>query len=233
MIKKEKLRNLIKFFLKEILSVLKSKKINKKKWLKRQKSDELNFWNNPNKFESLDGFESFRDKYFFINKKMFNNLKLDFVGQTVADIGCGPECGFLPFILAKNKLGIDPLASEYQQNYLIENDVIMLNSPAECLPLLTESIDAIYCVNALDHMYKPYMALEEMYRVLKIGGYFALSVDLGGTPGHPIKILEKDINNFIDKHSFNIIEKHIGADRKSSWPDSMKIPLFVFQAIKR
>lgn len=210
--------------------IFNKRKISKRSWNKRQIKDELGFWDNPSKFESLDGFSNHRDRYFHINKNMFTNIKLDFDGKTIVDVGCGPEYGFLPFAKAKYKIGIDPLAFEYRKKYPEDKDIIMLNSPSEDLPLTEESVDALFCINALDHMYKPYLALEEMYRVLKKGAYFSLSVDIGGTPCHPIKILKKDIDNFIDKHNFEILERCYGTDRKSS---NANVPLYVFQAIKK
>ena len=39
------------------------------------------------------------------------------------------------------------------------------------LPLENESIDAIICIAVLEHIKNPFKAFEEMYRVLKKGGY--------------------------------------------------------------
>ncbi|MBW1784329.1 MAG: class I SAM-dependent methyltransferase, partial [Deltaproteobacteria bacterium] len=100
------------------------------------------------------------------------------------------------------------------------------------IPLPSESVDACICTNALDHMYSPYDALKEMYRIIKPGGYFALAVDIGGTPDHPIAIKEDDLEAYLTAEHFDIIEKRCSSNIRSTWPDELKIPLYVFQGNK-
>ncbi|TSA45573.1 class I SAM-dependent methyltransferase [bacterium] len=201
-----------------------------RKWFKTQQDHELNFWNDPLKTYPLDGFPNLREKLFHLNKDMFNNLILNFPEGKIADIGCGPELGFLPYANAKFKIGIDPLANEYQKKYKFENDILMISALAETIPLCSGSLDAIYCINALDHMYRPYKALDEMYRVLKPGGYFALAVDIGGTKKHPVKIMEADMDRWFANHSFKIIEKSCMSKTGDRWSG---VPLYVFQGYKQ
>ena len=205
--------------------------VNRSRWEKFQIEHELDFWKNNQKYDSLDGFQTFREKYFARNKNKFQGIMLDFPDCTVIDIGCGPDGGFLPFIRAKQKIGLDPLAKDYAKNYSFDSDIVMISSMAEAIPLLSESIDACYCINALDHVMRPYVALEEMYRILKKGGYFAFSVDVGGTKIHPVKIYEKDLDNFFQKHPFQIIERKCNT-KESAWGKEANIPLFVFQGYK-
>ena len=205
--------------------------VNQSRWEKFQVEHELDFWENNSKYDSLDGFASFKEKYFTRNKNKFNNVQLDFAGKTIIDIGCGPDAGFLPFTNARLKIGLDPLAKEYAQTYKLDDDIFMISSTAEDIPLLSESVDACYCINALDHMIRPYKVLGEIYRILKPDAYFAFSVDIGGTKGHPVKIFEKDLNNFFEKHPFKIVEKKCSPDN-SAWGKEANIPLYVFQGIK-
>lgn len=201
------------------------------RWQKFQVEHELDFWNNNFKYDTLNGFSTFREKYFFRNKSKFENIKLDFPDSIVIDIGCGPDGGFLPFVKAKVKIGLDPLAKEYTRNYRVADDILMISSMAEDIPLLANSIDVCYCINALDHVMKPYAVLEEIYRILKKGGYFAFSVDVGGAKGHPIKIYEKDLNDFFKKHPFRIIEKK-STTEASPWGKEANIPLYVLQGYR-
>jgi SAM-dependent methyltransferase len=39
------------------------------------------------------------------------------------------------------------------------------------LPLADESVDAVICMNVLEHVEEPHKAMKEIYRVLKKGGY--------------------------------------------------------------
>ena len=201
------------------------------RWEKFQIEHELDFWNNNSKYDSLDGFKSFREKYFFRNKNKFQSIRLDFPDSTVIDIGCGPDGGFLPFVKAKLKIGLDPLAKDYAKKYPVDSDILMISSVAEDIPLLSDSIDVCYCINALDHVMRPYKILDEIYRILKSGGYFAFSVDIGGSKGHPIKLYEKDLDNFFNKKNFRIIERECST-KGSAWGEEANIPLYVFQGYK-
>jgi len=202
------------------------------RWEKFQTEHELDFWKSNSKYDTLDGFASFKEKYFHRNKNKFKDIKLDFPDSTVIDIGCGPDGGFLPFVKAKLKIGLDPLAKDYAKKYPVDPDILMISSIAEEIPLLSESVDTCYCINALDHMIRPREVMKEIYRILKKGGYLAFSVDIGGTKGHPVKIYEKDLDNFFKNHSFEIIEKRCSTEG-SAWGQEAGIPLYVFQGIKR
>jgi SAM-dependent methyltransferase len=106
--------------------------------------------------------------------------------KTVISIGCGCT-GDLAAFPAGLKIGIDPLLNVYQRLGLLMADeeggnTVYLALGAENLPLLDEFADLIICRNALDHMPKPELALEEIRRILRDDGVFFASVDIGGAP---------------------------------------------------
>jgi SAM-dependent methyltransferase len=106
--------------------------------------------------------------------------------KTIVSIGCGCT-GDLAAFPAPIKIGIDPLLYAYQKlGMLIEDEAggrtMYLSLRAENLPLLDDFADLIICRNALDHMLKPELALEELRRILKDDGLFFASVDIGGAP---------------------------------------------------
>lgn len=201
------------------------------RWQKTQTEHELDYWNNRHKKVLNDGVSTLRQNYFPVTNNRFEDLKLDFADGTVIDIGCGPDGGLLPFIKAKFKIGIDALANEYAINYPVNKDILMIPSMAENIPLLSGSIDACYCVNVLDHVMRPYKVLSEIYRVIKKGGYFAFAVDVGGTKAHPVKIYQKDLDSFFEKHLFKVTEKKCST-KGSTWGEDSGIPLYVFQGYK-
>lgn len=205
--------------------------ITRLRWQKFQINHELNFWNNPAEYDSLGNFSSFREKYFIRNKNKFRDIRLDFPDGIVVDIGCGPDCGFLPFTQAKYKIGVDPLAKEYAKKYVFDSGIIMVDSMAEKIPLISETVDACYCINTLDHVMRPYRVLEEIYRIMKRDAYLAFSVDIGGAKGHPVKIYEKDLDRFFNNHPFRIIEKRCSVEG-SAWGEEANVLLYVFQGHK-
>jgi len=205
--------------------------ISKKRWLQFQKSHELNFWENL-KNQNPGSILVFKDKFFDTNKKRFNEIKLDFSNGIAVDIGCGPFGGMLPYVNSKYKIGIEPLAHEYKKLYDRNEGILILASMAEEIPLLSNTADACYCINVIDHTTKPYQALAEIFRILKPGGYLAFCVDIGGTKKHPVKIYEKDLDNFFATHGFKIIEKSCSTE-KSTWGKEADVPLYVFQGYKK
>jgi SAM-dependent methyltransferase len=106
--------------------------------------------------------------------------------KTVVSVGCGCT-GDLAVFPAALKIGIDPLLYVYQNLGLLMADqaggrTVYLSLGAENLPLLDDFADLIICRNALDHMPKPELALDEFRRILKNDGVFFASVDIGGEP---------------------------------------------------
>jgi SAM-dependent methyltransferase len=96
--------------------------------------------------------------------------------KTVVSIGCGCT-GDLAAFPAAVKIGIDPLLYAYQKLGLLMADeaggrTVYLSQAAESLPLLDDFADLIICRNALDHMPKPELTLEEVRRILKNEGFF-------------------------------------------------------------
>lgn len=209
--------------------------ITRSRWQKFQIEHELDFWNNIEKsrfYESGNDHKDLLIKSFNTHKNKFTDLKLDFLDGTVADVGCGPQGGILSFVKAKYKLGVDPLAEEYSKKYALSSGIVIVSSMGENIPLLSNMIDACFCINALDHTMRPYLVLKEIYRILKPGGYFAFSVDVNGTKGHPIKIYEKDLDAFLMKGRFKILEKKCSTE-KSVWGEYANVPLYVFQGFKK
>lgn len=207
--------------------------IEKTHWSERQASDELEFWKNPELFESLEGYPDYRSRLIDITKNMFVKLPTNFQNMTVCEIGGGAYAGLLSLIHADNKIMIDPLVPEYLN---LEHDfsgVTCIAGCAEDIPLGSASVDACICTNALDHMYRPYDALKEILRILKPGGYFALAVDTGGTPGHPIAIEKEDLDKYLSEEYFEILEQKCSSDIRSTWPASLQIPVYVFQGKKK
>jgi SAM-dependent methyltransferase len=130
--------------------------------------------------------------------------------KTVVSIGCGCT-GELAAFPAALKIGIDPLLYVYQKLGLLLADeaggrTVYLSQGAESLPLLDDVVDLIICRNALDHMLKPALALEEFRRILKDDGLLFASVDIGGEPApdEPTVFSVESLRVLFDEH-FHIL----------------------------
>jgi SAM-dependent methyltransferase len=126
--------------------------------------------------------------------------------KTVVSIGCGCT-GDMAAFPAALKIGIDPLLYVYQKLGLLMADeaggcTVYLSLGAENLPLLDDFADLIVCRNALDHMPKPELALDEFCRILKDDGVFFVSADIGGepTPDEPTVFSTESFRALLDEH---------------------------------
>jgi SAM-dependent methyltransferase len=142
--------------------------------------------------------------------------------KTVVSIGCGCT-GDLATFPAAVKIAIDPLLYVYQKLGLLLADeagarTVYLSQGAESLPLLDDFADLIVCRNALDHMPKPELALEEFRRILKNEGVLFLSVDIGGapTPDEPTVFSVESLRVLLEEH-FDVLTLSDGHGPHDGW----------------
>jgi SAM-dependent methyltransferase len=108
-------------------------------------------------------------------------------GPTVADMGSGVT--FFPFALAK--MGLNVVCADIDP--ICENDIRRASEVVSHAPGMVEfrlidkskvpfedgELDAVYSISVLEHIPKCENALAEVSRVLKPGGLFLLTFDLG------------------------------------------------------
>jgi ubiquinone/menaquinone biosynthesis C-methylase UbiE len=115
---------------------------------------------------------------------------------TIMDIGCGP--GFLLFqlkMLMPNArfLGVDASpdmielarVKAREQGY---NDFEFKVGPAENIPLPDGNVDVIICLNSFHDFQDSQKTVNEVFRVLKEGGFFILKDKNGSYPKWKMKI---------------------------------------------
>jgi SAM-dependent methyltransferase len=153
------------------------------------------------------------------NKRFFKD-------KIVLDIGPGPM-GLLEASDAKIKIAIEPLAKYFRKYKLLlkDSDVTYLNIPAEKLPFLNETMDIVISRNNLDHVGNPRKVINEVFKVLKVNGYFILNVDINHPPlvAEPHKITQKMIKNMTK--NFKLIRKII-YDKPHGWKGKMFVALY-------
>jgi len=80
---------------------------------------------------------------------------------------------------AKKLLGIDinkPSVDYANQRFKTDKRLHFRVGDAIALPFGTETFEAVFCLEALEHIYSPLKAIKEMKRVLKKNGYVVLLV---------------------------------------------------------
>jgi ubiquinone/menaquinone biosynthesis C-methylase UbiE len=167
-----------------------------------KKQEELAHWigeslqKNPN-----DHFEYFYCKEFGLQKEYFS-------GKCLLDIGCGPSGSLEWADVAKERIGIDPLAKEYLLLGAWRQKMKYVSCGVEKMPFPESSLDVVFSFNALDHVDDLEAGVREIHRVLKSGGELFCITDCNheATVTEPAFIgLEFVEKNF---HNWRIIEKH-------------------------
>ena len=130
-----------------------------------------------------------------------------FDGGTVVDVGPGPV-GFPDACPAALSVGVDPLADAYAAaGLLLESPAVYLSVPAERIPLLSGSVDAVVARNSLDHVSDPAAVIAEAWRLLRPGGHLILNVDVDhpATPSEPHEIGLPELRRWLER--FEIVSE--------------------------
>ncbi len=126
--------------------------------------------------------------------------------STVLDVGCGLS-SVLHFVEGR-RFGVDSLADEYLKMYEYPEGITIKKGFGEYLPFLDNYFDVVFCSNVLDHVTSPKKTINEIYRVLKTGGNFVLTVEIFKEKrkrdlSHPHSFLLKDVSSLL-KSGFNL-----------------------------
>ncbi len=102
--------------------------------------------------------------------------------ENILDIGCA-DGTFTKIVFqktgARKLVGIDVLKSsiDYAKKRFFKNKQMKFKvSDAHNLPFKAQEFDAVFCLEALEHVVDPSRVLQEIYRVLKKGGYAVILV---------------------------------------------------------
>ena len=140
----------------------------------------------------------------------------------IVEFGPGPA-GFVEYLPAKRKIGIEPLIEEYRALYphLELSDVEYYPVPAEeAFDIPSGIADLVVCFNMLDHVISPTRVVAEMSRIAKPGAdlLFQLNVYLSveevlQKPAehaalHPHSFFPPDVVGLLDTHGFQIVKDH-------------------------
>jgi ubiquinone/menaquinone biosynthesis C-methylase UbiE len=173
------------------------------KYLK--KTTELWYWQLKKQREgqfSNHHYEQYYTTYF--------GLSLDFYkDKKVLDIGCGPRGSLEWATMAKECVGIDPLAEKYLKMGANAQKMRYVQGEAEAMPFENDYFDVVASFNSLDHVDNVQRAIEELVRVLKKDGLFLFIADIHEQPTvtEP-SAFSWDIMKTLSNYFFILEEKH-------------------------
>jgi ubiquinone/menaquinone biosynthesis C-methylase UbiE len=106
-------------------------------------------------------------------------IQTDLTGKIILDIGCGPG-RFIEVARKKNAIciGIDysQAVEVAADNFHGDSNVCICQADALNLPIKTDILDGAFAIGVLHHTPNPLKGVREAFRVIKSGGWFALSV---------------------------------------------------------
>jgi SAM-dependent methyltransferase len=151
----------------------------------------------------------FRNDYFrTIMLAMAEEPCDDFIdGKIIADFGCGPRGSLIWASKARLRIGIDVLADQYAEAFyenFLEHEMIYLKSTETVIPLPSNFVDILFTINAIDHVDSFPAMCSEVIRIIKPGGEFIGSFNLGEypTPTEP-QCLDEEL---IHRHLLNKLD---------------------------
>ncbi|MBT2212405.1 bifunctional 2-polyprenyl-6-hydroxyphenol methylase/3-demethylubiquinol 3-O-methyltransferase UbiG [Actinomadura sp. NEAU-AAG7] len=128
------------------------------------------WWSDDSKMNPLRSFNPERFAY-------FDRFLDDWKGKRVLDVGCGG--GYTTEFLhqrGSRVCGVDPsaklVAAATRHADDTDRDISYTVGKAEELPYPDRSFDAVTCVDVLEHVESPALAVREIHRVLDDGGIF-------------------------------------------------------------
>ncbi|MDX6638736.1 MAG: hypothetical protein QOJ01_2247 [Solirubrobacterales bacterium] len=99
-------------------------------------------------------------------------------GKRLLDIGCGPRGSLEWAADATERIGLDPLAAEYQRLHSRPEGMRYVSGTAENIPFPDAHFDVVSSFNSLDHVDDVGATVAEIARVTRVGGVFLLLCDI-------------------------------------------------------
>lgn len=120
-------------------------------------------------------YEAFYTTYFGLNKAFY-------AGKKIIDIGCGPRGSLEWANTAKERVGLDPLVSQYLKLGATKHQMTYCQANAEAIPYPDNHFDVVTSFNSLDHVDNLDKVIAEIIRVLTPNGLFLLISDIHDNP---------------------------------------------------
>ncbi|NEU58090.1 class I SAM-dependent methyltransferase [Halorussus sp. MSC15.2] len=145
----------------------------------KKQQAELGYW----QLQKAKSGELSADHYEYFYTTHFDIDKEEYRGKRILDIGCGPRGSLDWATMTKRRVGLDPLAEEYQRAGLIrDSGMEYVDSGAEEIPFSDDFFDVVVSFNSLDHVDDLEKTISEITRVTASGGLFLLITDVNHDP---------------------------------------------------
>jgi ubiquinone/menaquinone biosynthesis C-methylase UbiE len=171
------------------------------RWERAQKSEE-SFWLVTKKSWTVD----LTKRYW--QERLAHGFNLDysyFTGKDVLEVGCGPSGIIYHLDEVKTSVGLEPL----DLNNLARKNwkkTSVAKGIGEKIPFQDNSFDVILSYNSIDHSFDPKKVIEEIYRVLRLGGDFLLSLHI---LRDQFNLLKSILNKFDEPHPYHLTHKEV------------------------
>jgi SAM-dependent methyltransferase len=171
------------------------------RWERAQKAEE-SFWLVTKKSWSVD-----LNKVFW-KEKLAQGFNLDysyFSGKDVLEVGCGPSGIIYHLDEVKTSVGLEPL----NLNNLARKNwkkTSVAKGVGEKIPFQDNSFDVILSFNSIDHSLDPKEVIEEIYRVLRLGGDFLLSLHI---LRDQFNLLKPILNKIDEPHPYHLTHQEV------------------------
>ncbi len=147
--------------------------------LRMKQAAEIDFWRGV--FER-DGGRPSNGHFAALFQVPFGLSDDFFEDKRLLDVGCGPAGSLEWATMAAERVGLDPLVSQYRALGLNEQPMRYVEASSEEMPFSDESFDVVSSLNSLDHVEDPERTIAEMIRVLRVNGSLLLLVEVNHRP---------------------------------------------------
>lgn len=102
-------------------------------------------------------------------------LKEKHLSEIALDVGCGPGPCW-PFLKGMQIIGLDIRIGALVKERAKQNNVDLIIADAQHLPIKEKEVSLLTCEEVLEHLPNPYLALQEVSRVMKDKGILLVDV---------------------------------------------------------